>query len=213
VPIELTCRAVSGRPYAGALRTDALALLRILALEHCELSLMLVSDRAIRRLNRDFRQKDQPTDVLSFPQLSTTRELALGRISATPDAPPLALGDIVISIDTARRQARELGQAAAARIRTLLIHGILHLLGYDHERSPAQARRMFAREHELAALIQTALIDNALGRQLRSQPSRAASAQARTHADQVGDSRWSPAAMPPRNLKAVKKSVVARRSS
>jgi ssRNA-specific RNase YbeY (16S rRNA maturation enzyme) len=56
-------------------------------------------------------------------------------------------------VDTARRQARRLGVAPAARMRTLLVHGLLHLLGYDHERSPAEARRMFARERELAAAL------------------------------------------------------------
>jgi rRNA maturation RNase YbeY len=59
----------------------------------------------------------------------------------------------VISVDTARRQARRLAVAPAARMRTLLVHGLLHLLGYDHERSPAEARRMFARERELAAAL------------------------------------------------------------
>ncbi len=67
-----------------------------------------------------------------------------------------ALGDVVISLDTARRQARRIGVAPAARLRTLLVHGLLHLLGYDHERSPAEARRMFARERELAAALRGA---------------------------------------------------------
>jgi rRNA maturation RNase YbeY len=63
------------------------------------------------------------------------------------------LGDIVISIDTALRQARQLHVTPDDRIRTLLIHGLLHLLGYDHERSASEARRMFARERELAAAL------------------------------------------------------------
>ena len=114
---------------------------------------MLVSDSAIRRLNRDFRAKDQPTDVLSFPQLEEHGEVPPSANSVATNAPPLTLGDVVISIDTARRQACELDQSVADRIRTLLIHGLLHLLGYDHERSKAEARRMFAREHELAAML------------------------------------------------------------
>ena len=60
-------------------------------------------------------------------------------------APGTALGDVVISVDTARRQAQRLAVTPATRMRTLLVHGLLHLLGYDHERSPAEARRMFAR--------------------------------------------------------------------
>jgi len=156
----LTCRSAIARPYARALRADANALLRILALQRSELSLMIVDDAAIRILNRDFRAKDKPTDVLSFPQLDdhdeatvSARTSRLQTEATTRDAPPLALGDIVISIDTASRQAAELGVTVAARIRTLLIHGLLHLLGYDHERSPSEARRMFARERELAAQL------------------------------------------------------------
>jgi probable rRNA maturation factor len=198
VPVELTCRVVSGRAYAGDLRADGLTLLGIVKLEHCELSLMLVSDSGIRRLNREFRGKDQSTDVLSFPQLDSDRDLK-ERGPSTSDAPPLALGDIVISIDTARRQARELGQGSAARIRTLLIHGMLHLMGYDHERSMAEARRMFVREHELAALM-----DGAGGRRSRSHPSKvriAANARPAKGADEASDVRWSPAAMPDRLAK------------
>src|SRR5207237_2701767 len=71
-------------------------------------------------------------------------------------APGTALGDVVISLDTARRQAQRLGVAPATRMRTLLVHGLLHLLGYDHERSPAEARRMFALERELAAALRRA---------------------------------------------------------
>jgi rRNA maturation RNase YbeY len=156
----LTCRSAIARPYARALRADANALLRVLALQRSELSVMIVDDAAIRILNRDFRAKDKPTDVLSFPQLDDHDEAAVSAHTprlqtggATTDAPPLALGDIVISIDTASRQAAELGVTVAARIRTLLIHGLLHLLGYDHERSPSEARRMFARERKLAAQL------------------------------------------------------------
>jgi len=101
--------------------------------------------------------------VLSFPQSEAWVERRGGRIfarraarpAAVPgeSAPPIALGDVVISAETASRQARALGERPAARMRTLLIHGTLHLLGYDHEGSAAQARRMFARERELAARL------------------------------------------------------------
>jgi rRNA maturation RNase YbeY len=84
--------------------------------------------------------------------------------------PGTALGDVVISVDTARRQARRLGVAPDARMRTLLMHGVLHLLGYDHERSPAEARRMFARERELAAALEGAA--NARSRQRRKSARR-----------------------------------------
>lgn len=202
MPVELTCRAVSGRSHTGALRADAHALLKTLALEHCELSLLLVSDSEIRRLNRDFRGKDQATDVLSFPQLEPARELHRSR-AVKSGAPPLALGDVVISIDTARRQARELGENICGRVRTLLIHGLLHLLGYDHEGSIVEARRMFAREHELAALM------DAGGRRSRRGRTRKAKVAVATLKHEAGESRWSPAAMPVRTPKAVKKSSLA----
>jgi rRNA maturation RNase YbeY len=205
VPVELTCRTASGPAFAKALRVDARALLKILALEDCELSLMLVSDSAIRRLNREFRKKDLATDVLSFPQLEPAHARKLSSAAATAKAPPLALGDIVISIDTARRQARELDQSAAARIRTLLIHGMLHLLGYDHERSMAEARRMFAREHELAA----SMINAGGTARLRSHMTKSsptAVAKIATPTGQTQRIRWSPAAMLERSAKALKKS-------
>jgi rRNA maturation RNase YbeY len=101
--------------------------------------------------------------------------------AAGDSRPPLVLGDVVISVDTARRQSHALDVATAARIRTLLIHGLLHLLGYDHERSPAEARCMFARERELAAGLAEA--------QGQSPPLRAAAAPARAAA---GKSRVRP---------------------
>jgi rRNA maturation RNase YbeY len=116
----------------------------------------------VHALNREFRGKDRPTDVLSFSQLEETTPGGMPsglRLPPGQACLPLvpaagaALGDVVISVDTARRQARRLGVAPAARMRTLLVHGLLHLLGYDHERSPAEARRMFARERELAAAL------------------------------------------------------------
>jgi rRNA maturation RNase YbeY len=162
---------------------------------------MIVGDGEIRRLNREFRGKDRATDVLSFPQLEPARKLQRSRKGSTADAPPLALGDIVISIDTARRQAHELGQRVAARIRTLLIHGMLHLLGYDHERSLAEARQMFAREHELAALMQGKCVGDARERESRSRLVKARGttiASPAKRADATGDLQWSPAAMPRR---------------
>jgi rRNA maturation RNase YbeY len=87
--------------------------------------------------------------------------------------PPLLLGDIVISIDTAQRQAFRLKQTCASRLRTLLIHGLLHLHGYDHERSPREARRMFARERELTAELEA--ISNR-----KITPSRARGSKARS---------------------------------
>jgi len=149
--VALRCEGGRGRPYAARLRADARRLMAVLGVAGCELSVVIAADDFVRALNREFRGKDRATDVLSFSQLEEAPSE-----TAHPRRPPAAgaeLGDVVISVDTARRQARYLGVAPTARMRTLLVHGLLHLLGYDHERSPAEARRMFARERELAAAL------------------------------------------------------------
>lgn len=115
-------------------------ILRHLKLKQAELSLAFVTDQTIHELNRQYRRKDRPTDVLSFP-------LADERC-------PTLLGDVVISVDTARRQARQRKRAFADELRALLIHGILHLLGYDHEVSDSEAVRMRRKERELKVLLQ-----------------------------------------------------------
>ena len=124
---------------AARLGRSARRLLRRLALRDAELSIVLVSDCVIRELNRRWRGRDRPTDVLAFPQ------------TEGPVSPPDGmLGDVVISVDTARRQAAERGTTVGREADRLLIHGLLHLLGYDHELSAAEARRMQRRERALA---------------------------------------------------------------
>lgn len=99
-----------------------------------ELSVMLVNDRAMRKLNALYRGKDQPTDVLSFPQ------------APLQGSSEQLIGDVVISLQTATQQAKDRKSTLHGEIVRLLVHGILHLLGYDHERSPHEARRMRAKE-------------------------------------------------------------------
>lgn len=99
-----------------------------------ELSLELVGDRRMRRLNRLYRKKDRTTDVLAFPM----------RESHNPC--PALLGDVVISVPTAIRQAKEAGRSVGDELAALLVHGVLHLCGYDHERSAREAVRMRRRE-------------------------------------------------------------------
>lgn len=127
--------------------------MRAAGLGDCELSLTLTTDRAIRRLNRDFRGIDAATDVLSFSQLEQAGAAPLDPRSVR-NSPGLPVGDVVISIDTAIRDARDLRVSPPSRLRRLLIHGFLHLIGYDHERSASGARRMFARERRLAAKME-----------------------------------------------------------
>jgi len=97
----------------------------------------------MRGLNAAYRGKDKPTDVLSF-ELDERPD---------PSGPPL-LGDVVISVDTAARQAAARGVPLDAEVRLLLVHGILHLLGYDHERSASEARRMFALQRALLGRLE-----------------------------------------------------------
>jgi probable rRNA maturation factor len=122
---------------------EARAVLAAMDEASAELTVVLVDDPAIHDLNRDYRGKDRPTDVLAFAMREGPR---VGGDESH-------LGDVIISLDTAARQAKEHRHTAAEEVRTLLIHGILHLLGYDHERSPAEARRMRAKERSLARLL------------------------------------------------------------
>ncbi|MHB8375531.1 MAG: rRNA maturation RNase YbeY [Dehalococcoidia bacterium] len=103
-----------------------------------ELSILLADDGVVRELNRAYRGTDAATDVLSFAQRA-------GEEFARPDGAAPHLGDVVISLDTARRQAVEYRQALHDEVAHLLVHGILHLLGYEHERVEDE-RAMRARE-------------------------------------------------------------------
>ena len=101
-----------------------------------ELSILITDDDEICSLNRDYRGIDRPTDVLSFSQLEGEGPVVL----------PHLLGDVVISWETAQRQASELGHEVPLEMKRLLVHGVLHLLGFDHEKDEEAARIM--REEE-----------------------------------------------------------------
>ena len=141
-PIEAAVTVTSRVRRRGvrirSVRSDALRLLRELDVG-AELSVALVDDAEMQSLNATYRNTDRPTDVLAFPMWEGSFQ-------------PL-LGDVVISLDTAARQAVERGVSIAHEVRLLLTHGILHLLGYDHERSATDARRMFALQRRLVRLL------------------------------------------------------------
>lgn len=127
------------------------AMLKYLDLFGAELSVVLTDDETIRQLNRDYRHKDRSTDVLSFhfdPRISP----------ASPNAPRL-LGDVVISLDTAARQAKGRRRALMAELRWLLAHGILHLLGFDHARAH-QKRKMDAWTRRLVKCVSVSTVDS-----------------------------------------------------
>ncbi len=152
MPVDLRCETAKTRPLGRALKRDAAVLMRAAGLHACELSVALVTDAGIRRLNRKFRNRDGPADVLSFSQLEE-REGPPPDPARVPNRRGMLLGDVVISAETALEQARLLGVTPAGRLRVLLVHGFLHLLGYDHERSPAEAKTMLARERALLAAL------------------------------------------------------------
>jgi probable rRNA maturation factor len=120
-------------------------LLRVLGLPDAELSVLFAGDRAMRSLNRRYRGLDKTTDVLSF----SLRE------GEFPHIQPGILGDIVISVPVAARQAREQGHPLRREIERLLVHGLLHLLGYDHEQGKKEAVRMSRKEQQLMRALNT----------------------------------------------------------
>jgi probable rRNA maturation factor len=99
------------------------------------MTVAIVSDARVRALNRKFRNKDKTTDVLSFPSEE-----------------PGSLGDVVISSGVAARQARAAGHSFATELRVLALHGLLHLLGYDHERDDGQMARLERRLRRVGGL-------------------------------------------------------------
>jgi probable rRNA maturation factor len=121
---------------------------RILSASGCpegELSILVVDDERIRTLNRDYLDRDRTTNVISFPMQE----------GEGAGLHPDVLGDVVISADTAARDAEEAGVSFENELHFLLLHGILHLLGYDHERgTQEEAQRMEAKEREVFSLIQ-----------------------------------------------------------
>ncbi|MGD9538986.1 MAG: rRNA maturation RNase YbeY [Alphaproteobacteria bacterium] len=141
-----------GRRARRAARA-ALALARPLpAGRRAELALMFVDEVAMTALNREWRGKDRPTNVLAF----AAQEAAGARAPAPPEAGPLLLGDVVLSYETIAREAEAASKPLADHLSHLIIHGVLHLLGYDHQR-PREARAMETLEVQA---LKTLGIDN-----------------------------------------------------
>ena len=106
-----------------------------------ELGILFVGDQRMRVLNRRYRGKDRTTDVLAFP------------MRGVPHSSSHLLGDVVIAVPTAARQAKQGQRSLDEELTVLLVHGILHLCGYDHERSETEARRMYRRERMILRSI------------------------------------------------------------
>ncbi|MEH0021213.1 MAG: rRNA maturation RNase YbeY [Desulfobacter sp.] len=119
-------------------------ILNALGCDAHEISIVVMDDPGIRELNNNFRGIDKPTNVLSFPM----QEGEFGDIT------PGLLGDVVISLDTAENEAKQAGISTDERMSQLLIHGILHLLGFDHETGETEAEQMEDKSLELLRLIE-----------------------------------------------------------
>jgi probable rRNA maturation factor len=137
MPVEVVRKKASGTFSNRELKRIALEVLELVGQSQAELSVALVNNREMRKLNAKYRQKDYPTDVLSFPA-----------VNGLPMDVRL-LGDVVISVEKAEEQAKQRRRTLNEETVTLLIHGVLHLLGYDHERSAKDARMMSRLEKKL----------------------------------------------------------------
>ena len=111
-------------------------------------SILFTSDEHIHALNREWRARDKPTNVLSFPMLERADLLAL-----VPQGPPELLGDIALACETCAREAAEKGVSLEDHAAHLIVHGLLHLAGHDHEISPADAAAMEALEIKALAIL------------------------------------------------------------
>lgn len=111
-------------------------------------SFLFADDAEVHALNREWRGKDQPTNVLSFPMLTRAELLALA-----PEGPPELLGDVALALETCTREAADKGIPLEHHTAHLIVHGLLHLAGYDHETSPEDAAVMEALEIKALALM------------------------------------------------------------
>lgn len=112
-----------------------------------EVSVSFVEDSEIQKLNQEYRQKDSPTDVLSFPLGEN------GVYDINPESGAMCLGDIVISMETAQRQADSYGHSLRREVAFLTVHSMLHLLGYDHEDGKLEEVRMREKEEEVLGML------------------------------------------------------------
>ena len=126
------------RPQKNKITSLIERILACFPIEANELSLIFASDEQMKEFNKKYRKIDRETDVLSFPLGEKDPE---GSIN---------LGDIIISIDSASRQAQELGHSLEEELKILIIHGLLHLLNYDHQKDNGEMRR---KEEELLSIL------------------------------------------------------------
>lgn len=119
----------------------------------CEVDVLLTDDDGIHEINREMRQVDRPTDVLSFPEFELTPGQLPGPEDADPGTGLIPLGDMVLSMERVAAQAREYGHSKRRELSYLVTHSVLHLLGYDHLDEGPMKAQMRAREEAIMALL------------------------------------------------------------
>lgn len=119
----------------------------------CEVDVLLTDDDGIHEINREMRQVDRPTDVLSFPEFELTPGQLPGPEDADPGTGLIPLGDMVLSMERVAAQAREYGHSKRRELSYLVTHSVLHLLGYDHLDEGPMKAQMRAREEAIIALL------------------------------------------------------------
>ena len=136
--------------FKTVIRRAVLATLEYEAFDYdAEVSVTLCDNAYIRELNKKYRDKDTHTDVLSFPMY----DFSLEDVEDVYDGTPIPLGDIVISVERAREQAKELSNSFEREVQFLTIHSMLHLLGYDHERSAEDDEAQCSAQREIIESI------------------------------------------------------------
>ena len=140
MPVLINNNQKNHRLSVQKILKKAQAVLNALDNPDAELSLLITDDKEITRFNKQYLGRNGPTNVIAFPMAE----------GGFPEITPGLLGDVVISADTACREAKDMSISTEERFTQLLIHGILHLLGYDHETSARQAKEM---DHKAEALL------------------------------------------------------------
>ena len=165
--VEMLVEAAARAAFKAAERPE------ILNGAPAEMSLVLADDALVQTLNRDYRDKDKPTNVLSFALLDDLDDTddALAR----DEGMPILIGDVILAFETVQREAREQGKSVGDHLTHLVIHGVLHLLGYDHQSDP-DADRMERLETSILARM-------GIADPYSANPAQAAGAQGETGAD------------------------------
>ncbi len=141
--VEVTVEGIEPPNWLNAAAEFCKKVLTELSIDGWEVSLLFCDDSFMQKLNRQYRDKDEPTDVLSFAAYADSKEKGF---SSPEDYDTITAGDIVISVDTLKRQAREFSVSEGNELKRLLIHGILHLTGMDHKTNDPKEKMLQKQE-------------------------------------------------------------------